>query len=154
MGSTISCGLISGVGQAEVRAIECGFSNTTAISRLLNACNPETIASGSTCGNTGPWGAVYTYDADSNVVTKKDGRGITLNYSYDALNRLLGKTYTVPSPAPIDYAATPAVTYTYDPDPLQRFNDPEWRRPPDRHDGRPPEGVRGPMTRWAACKRL
>jgi len=76
------------------------------VSRLLTAKNPEsgTIA--------------YTYDADGNVVTKTDARGITTCFGdwssstcngatgYDVLNRLLKKTYSDGS--------TPTVQFGYD----------------------------------------
>jgi RHS repeat-associated protein len=79
------------------------------LSRLTNACNPEAIATGSSCTtlNSGPWSAIYTYDANGNVKTRTDARGIVTNYSYDALNRLITKTY------PND-PATPALSYGYD----------------------------------------
>jgi YD repeat-containing protein len=46
-----------------------------------------------------------TYDADSNVLTRKTRKGDTITLTYDTLNRL--KTKTPPSPAPV-------VTYAYD----------------------------------------
>jgi RHS repeat-associated protein len=64
------------------------------LSRLTSAANPE---SGTT---------TYTFDADGNVITKIDARGITTcfgtwtgttcnaNTGYDALNRVLQKTYS------------------------------------------------------------
>jgi RHS repeat-associated protein len=79
------------------------------MSRLTNACNPEAIAGGGTCtAASGPWSEAYTYDANGNVIKRTDARGIVTNYTYDALNRLLGKTYTN------DPANTPALTYGYD----------------------------------------
>lgn len=79
------------------------------MSRLTNACNPESIATGSSCSTSGPWSAVYTYDANGNVKSRTDARAIVTNYTYDALNRLTAKTYTN------DTAAnTPALTYGYD----------------------------------------
>jgi RHS repeat-associated protein len=79
------------------------------MSRLTNACNPESIAIGSSCSTSGPWSAAYVYDANGNVKTRTDARGIVTNYTYDALNRLTAKTYTN------DTAAnTPALTYGYD----------------------------------------
>ena len=67
------------------------------LSRLLCASNPEnstaacpaTATASYTSGTTG-----YTYDADSNVHTRTDARGITTTYSYDNLNDLTGKTYS------------------------------------------------------------
>jgi RHS repeat-associated protein len=52
----------------------------------------------------------YTYDANGNVLTRTDARGVVTNYSpsgygIDALNRVQKKTYS---------DATLAVTYTYD----------------------------------------
>ncbi len=79
------------------------------LSRLTNACNPETIPTGTTCTPTsGPWSAVYGYDADGNTTTRTDARGVVTHYTYDALNRLTGKTYTN------DPANTPALSYGYD----------------------------------------
>ena len=64
------------------------------LSRLLTAQNPETAT------------MTYTYDANSNLQTKTDARGIQVNYgSYDKLNRSLGKTYS---------NGDPSVTFTYD----------------------------------------
>ena len=76
-----------------------------ALKRLTSTTNPET-------------GTIsYTYDNNSNLLTKTDGRGTiqcfgTLSGSncptpggYDALNRPVKKTYS---------DSTPAVTYTYD----------------------------------------
>lgn len=63
------------------------------LSRLTNSTNPEAGT------------VTYTYDNDGNVATKKDGRGITITYSYDALNRVLGMTYS---------NGDPTVTYSYD----------------------------------------
>jgi YD repeat-containing protein len=48
------------------------------------------------------------YDANGNVSTRTDARSIVTHYTYDALNRLLGKTYTN------DPANTPTLTYGYD----------------------------------------
>lgn len=52
------------------------------LSRLTSSTNPET-------GTIG-----YSYDANGNLFTKTDGRGITTNYVYDALNRLTFKHYS------------------------------------------------------------
>lgn len=57
-----------------------GFSYDS-LSRLTAAYNPET-------------GTVsYVYDANGNLQQKTDGRSVVTKYQYDALNRLLGKTY-------------------------------------------------------------
>ena len=78
------------------------------LSRLINACNPESIASGSSCSTSGPWSAAYTYDANGNVKKRTDARGIVTSYTYDAMNRVTAKSYTN------DPANTPALTYGYD----------------------------------------
>ena len=62
------------------------------LSRLTNACNPEAIAPGATCGSSGPWSAVYGYDANSNVQSKTDANGATIQYSHDPVNRLQVET--------------------------------------------------------------
>ncbi|MGH9356598.1 MAG: hypothetical protein ACRD10_10760, partial [Terriglobia bacterium] len=63
------------------------------LSELTAATNPE---SGT---------VTYKYDGNGNVTTRRDARGIVTTYSYDALNRLTGKTYT---------DGEPAVTYSFD----------------------------------------
>jgi RHS repeat-associated protein len=73
-----------------------GFSYDN-LSRLITASNPETGS------------ITYSYDANGNLISKKDAR-ITINYSpsgspIDALNRVTGKSYS---------DNTPPVTYTYD----------------------------------------
>jgi len=78
--------------------------NYDSLSRLTSATNPESgqicygIVSAGVCQANG-------YDANGNLVTKTDARGITTTYSYDALNRLTGKTYS---------DGTPAATFNYD----------------------------------------
>jgi RHS repeat-associated protein len=78
------------------------------LSRLTNACNPESIANGSSCSTSGPWSAAYTYDANGNVKKRTDARAIVTSYTYDAMNRVTAKSYTN------DPANTPALTYGYD----------------------------------------
>jgi len=75
------------------------------LSRLVTAINPE---SGSVCYATYSGGACTNqngYDANGNLVTKTDARGITTNYVYDAMNRLAQKSYT---------DSTHTVSYSYD----------------------------------------
>jgi YD repeat-containing protein len=52
------------------------------LSRLLTATNPES-------GTIG-----YSYDADGNVSTKTDARGIITNFYYDELDRLTSKSHS------------------------------------------------------------
>ncbi len=63
------------------------------LSRKLSATNPETGA------------VTYTYAANGDVQTRKDARGITTTYTYDALNRLTSKSYS---------DGTPAASFYYD----------------------------------------
>jgi YD repeat-containing protein len=58
-------------------------------SRLLTATNPET---GTIC--YGVWSSgncVNGYDANSNLLSKTDARGITVSYKYDGLSRLTAR---------------------------------------------------------------
>ena len=67
------------------------------LSRLVSAQNPES-------------GTIqYSYDANGNLTQKTDARGITTAYTYDALNRVLTRTYT----GETGYT-TPNVSYFYD----------------------------------------
>jgi RHS repeat-associated protein len=78
------------------------------LSRLLCASNPEnstaqcpTQATTSyTAGTVG-----YVYDLSGKLTSKEDARGITTTYTYDALNRLIGKTYS---------DGTQSVAFAYD----------------------------------------
>ena len=71
------------------------------LSRLACASNPEnttascpTTYSSYVAGTTG-----YSYDANGNVLAKTDARGVTVNYGYDNLNRLVSKQYGGNAPA-------------------------------------------------------
>jgi YD repeat-containing protein len=75
---------------------------------LVNACNPETVLAGSTCGTSGVWSNTYTYDPNKNLLSKTDARGVTVQYGYDALNRMTSKTYTN------DPSQSPWSCYQYD----------------------------------------
>jgi RHS repeat-associated protein len=65
------------------------------LSRLTSSLNPE----------TGTTPVTYSYDADSNVSTKTDARGIMISYSWDVVKRVLSKTYS---------NSDPSVNYRYD----------------------------------------
>jgi YD repeat-containing protein len=71
------------------------FANNS-LSQLVSSVNPES-------GSIG-----YTYDLNGNLQTRTDARGVVTNYAYDALNRLLSKTY---ASAP---AGTLSSCYQYD----------------------------------------
>jgi RHS repeat-associated protein len=64
----------------------------SSLGRLLSADNPETGE------------ITYTYHDDGTLASKTDARDITVDYSYDALDRIVEKDYS---------DATPDVTYTY-----------------------------------------
>lgn len=66
------------------------------LSRLSSSKNPEAGA------------IAYTYDANGNIKMKTDARGIETDYSYDALNRLISKSYQK------DPFKAPAQFYIYD----------------------------------------
>jgi RHS repeat-associated protein len=84
------------------------------LSRLTSATNPEANYSPTTQSYVP---TAYTYDADGNVITKVDARGITTCYGtwsgstcngstgYDAINRVLLKTYS---------DGTPSASFAYD----------------------------------------
>lgn len=89
------------------------------LSRLLTAMNPET-------NSTGNAQITYAYDADSNVTSKIEpapnqawgsSATVTINYTYDALNRLLNTTYSdgvTPSTAHrYDYSGYLGQSFTY-----------------------------------------
>lgn len=59
------------------------------LSRLITSTNPE---SGTVCyGVWNPAGCINGYDLNGNLTNKTDARNSTVNYSYDALNRLTAK---------------------------------------------------------------
>lgn len=67
------------------------------LSRLVSAQNPES-------------GTIqYSYDANGNLTQKTDARGVATAYTYDALNRVLTRTYTGETGH-----TTPNVSYFYD----------------------------------------
>ena len=81
------------------------------LSRPVCASNPETssapcstsVTSAYVAGTTG-----YTYYPNGNVKSTTDAKGITASHTYDALNRLLGTTYSN------DANSSPSSCYLYD----------------------------------------
>jgi YD repeat-containing protein len=75
--------------------------NYDSLSRLLCASNPENSSAACSATNSGYVAGTigYSYDANSNLQSKTDARGVVTGYSYDSLNRLLSKTYTGNVPA-------------------------------------------------------
>lgn len=81
------------------------------LSRLVCASNPENSTAGcpvTPSSSYVPGTTGYSYDADGNLVSKTDARGITTSYSYDELNRLLSKSYSS------DASQTPFSCFQYD----------------------------------------
>lgn len=91
------------------------------LSRLLRAKNPEQAANSNlnlTSGqitalgplpdNNNSWSMAYDYDANGNLTSKTDARGITASYSYDALNRNTTISYSN------DLNNTPSISRYYD----------------------------------------
>ncbi len=102
-GSTSSTGCSANPSNDATSTWRIRRSTYDSLSRLLTAKNPES--------GTITW----TYDVDSNVITKTDARGITINYNYDQLHRVAttgtgttqhAKYYTNQLPSndpPVDY---------------------------------------------------
>lgn len=90
--SVTQWGGASGSGNARSRTF-----TYDSLSRLLCASNPENTIASCPTSASGPFLAgslLYTYDANSNVKTTSDARGVVATYSYDQVNRRLSKTYT------------------------------------------------------------
>jgi YD repeat-containing protein len=67
------------------------------LSRLVCSSNPENSSAACPASVTTalPSGVIgYGYDENGNLRAKTDARGITTNFSYDALNHLLSKSYS------------------------------------------------------------
>ena len=72
------------------------------LKRLTSATNPES-------------GTVTSeYDANGNLDWKQDARGVKTDYTYDHLNRVIERSYSVVGEMPADYVATPVLSYHYD----------------------------------------
>ena len=86
--------------------------------RLNSSMNPESslLCYGVwSVGSVGKGTCQNGYDGNGNLIYKTDARGVITNYSYDTLNRLLQKAYTIPSVAGVPVATpTPSVAYTFD----------------------------------------
>jgi YD repeat-containing protein len=76
------------------------------LSRLLMSSNPE---SGVTSYSYAVSGGLCAGDP-SLPCNRTDARGVTTNYTYDALNRLTAKSYSVPTSA----SSTPSACFQYD----------------------------------------
>jgi len=100
-------GNLLGVTQAGIAGTDSPISRSfsyDSLSRLLTATNPET---GTVCyGQENVGGCTGGYDPNGNLLYKTDARGVMIQYSYDGLNRLTGKTYSD--------GVTPSVALSYD----------------------------------------
>lgn len=102
--SVTQWGGASGASGARTRSF-----NYDSLSRLIQGYNPETgwLCYGTT-GGVAANGSNCTegYDANGNLKYKTDARGVQISYAYDALNRLLSKSYSD--------GITPYSCYQYD----------------------------------------
>ncbi|HWW76087.1 MAG TPA: hypothetical protein VNZ44_11845, partial [Pyrinomonadaceae bacterium] len=86
-----------------LRRVEQGgqqrFFMYDSLGRLIRAKNPEQSANGGLTltdpltGNS-QWSTAYGYDANGNLATRVDARGVTATYTYDALNRTTTVRYS------------------------------------------------------------
>jgi len=99
-----------------LRVVQNGVSGESArnrtfsydsLGRLAGANNPETglVCYGAMSNGNCVGGG---YDANGNVAQRTDARGVATYYTYDSLDRLLGKSYTH------DPSASPSSCYQYD----------------------------------------
>jgi RHS repeat-associated protein len=82
-----------------------------ALGRLLYERIPEQSATIND-GTDTMWSCKYTYTEFSTIQTKQDTRGVVTTYGYDALHRVISKSYNTVS----GVTTSPAVTYIYDND--------------------------------------
>jgi RHS repeat-associated protein len=66
------------------------------LSRLVSTKQPE--ETGVCSSDPSNPSTCYTYDADGNVLTRTDARGVTTTYAYNALNQLTSKQYSDGTP--------------------------------------------------------
>jgi RHS repeat-associated protein len=78
------------------------------LSRLTSATNPE---SGTTTYLYAQSGGALCSGDPSNPCSRTDARGIVTTYSYDSLNRVSMKSYSID---PVTQTPTPTLTFTYD----------------------------------------
>jgi len=93
-----------------IRVQQAGATRTfqyDAVSRLMASYNPETGAGSSESGCSG-WSLCYSYDLAGNLQRKIDSRGVVTTLAYDAINRVLSKSYSGAGPS------TPTTCYQYD----------------------------------------
>jgi RHS repeat-associated protein len=83
---------------------QSGQSRTFAydlLSRLICASNPESRVGAASCLTLPSSGLDrFSYDANGNLITKTDARGVTVTQTWDPLNRIETKTYSGTPGAP------------------------------------------------------
>jgi RHS repeat-associated protein len=81
------------------------------LSRLKQSTNPElgNIENGVYVNGT----INFQYDNNGNLTQKTDAKGVQTTFTYDALNRILTRSYSAPANL-ANYQVTPNVTYSYD----------------------------------------
>ena len=99
-----------------LRVIEQGVQRRhfmySSLSRLLRAMSPEHSANQSLAvydpvSNNSQWSVGYAYDDGGNLLTKTDARGVSIGYTYDALDRNVTVDYS-------DTAINPDIRRYYD----------------------------------------
>lgn len=91
------------------------------LGRLIRVRQPEqdvnpALAMNDPLTNNSGWTAGLTYDSNGNVVSATDAKGDVTTYEYDALNRIVKRSYSTPQttdPKRVTYA-TSTVTFKYD----------------------------------------
>lgn len=92
------------------QGVQSRFFLYDSLGRLLRVRQPEQAPnanlnlSDSVTGNS-QWTAGFTYDANGNLLTALDAKGVLITSTYDNINRALTRTYS---------DGTPTVTYSYD----------------------------------------
>lgn len=83
------------------------------LSRLVRVKLPEQEVNSSLTGTdpitqNSQWSLFYEYDNNNNIKVRTDARGVITNYDYDAINRVIKRSYQN------DPTLTPTATYKYD----------------------------------------
>jgi YD repeat-containing protein len=111
-------GSLTGVAQASGSSVINRTFTYDAFGRLATSFNPEAGMITYTrigCINSGSGYQCNTpvsgYDPNGNLISKTDARGVATKYTYDALNRITGKSY--PGTDTIS-TTTPSSCYVYD----------------------------------------
>jgi RHS repeat-associated protein len=92
------------------QGVQARFFLYDSLGRLLRVRQPEQVpnanlnASDAVTGNP-EWTAGFSYDANGNLLTALDAKGVQIASTYDNLNRAVSRTYS---------DGTPTVSYSYD----------------------------------------